>query len=79
MEYATNSTAQEAMWGGFIPFGVCSLWGLWLILRGFRGDILDSSGTNIASRSWFILGGLLLQVPLLAYTWFVWKQGLFGS
>jgi hypothetical protein len=79
MDYATNSTAQEAMWGGFIPFGLCTLCGLRLVLRGLRGDILDSSGTFAAPRIWFIIGGSLLQAPLIGYTWFVWKQGLFGS
>jgi hypothetical protein len=79
MNYATNSTAEEAMWGGFIPFGLCSFWGLRLLLRGLRGDILDSSGTAVATRSWFIIGGFLLQLPLGGYTYFVWKQGLFGS
>jgi len=79
MDYATNSTAQEAMWGGFIPFGLCSLWGMRFVFRGLRGDILDSSGTAVASRSWFIVGGMLLQCPLIGYVWFVWKQGLFGS
>lgn len=58
MDYATNSTAQEAMWGGFIPFGLCTLWGLRLVWRGLRGDILDSSGSVTASRSWFIIAGV---------------------
>ena len=66
------------MWGGFIPFGLCSFWGLRLLLRGLRGDILDSSGMEIASRGWFIIGGISLQLPLAGYTYFVWKQGLFG-
>ena len=79
MDYATNSTAQEAMWGGFIPFCLCSLWGLRLLWRGWRGDILDSSGMARASRSWFVIGGLLLQAPLVGYTVFAWKQGLFRS
>jgi len=67
------------MWGGFIPFGLCSAWDLRLLLRRVRGDTFDSSGTAVASRSWFVIGGLLLQLPLVAYSLFVWKQGLFRS
>lgn len=64
---------------GFIPFGLCSVWGLRLLLRGMRGDIRDSSGMETASRGWFIAGGILLQFPLLAFTGFAWKHGFFGS
>jgi len=78
MDYAINSKAHEALWVGFIPFGFCSYWGLRLFMRALRGDILDSSGMATASRSWFIIGGLLLQLPLAGYAYFVWKQGLFG-
>lgn len=73
------SRAQVAMWCGFIPFGLCSFWGLRLVMRGVRGDILDSSGMPVASRGLFITGGVLLQMPLAGYAFFVWKQGLFGS
>ena len=79
MEYTSNSTAQEAMWGGFIPFAFCSIWGLRLLWRGLREDILDPSGMPLASRSWFIIGGILLQIPLGAFTFYVWKKGLFAS
>jgi hypothetical protein len=63
---------------GFIVFGLCSIWGLRLLLRGLRGDILDSTGMETASRSWFIAGGILLQFPLITFTLFAWKQGFFG-
>ena len=77
--HATNSTAAEAIWGGFIAFGVCSFFGLRLLLRGFRDDTLDSSGHPVASRGWFIIGGILLQLPLVGFVFFAWKQGFFGS
>jgi hypothetical protein len=79
MNVFTNSSAQDTMWAGFIPFGLCSFWGLRLLMRGFRGDILDSSGMAVAPRGLFIAGGILLQLPLIGFTLFVWKQGLFGS
>ncbi len=79
MNCYTNSTAQEAMWSGLIPFGLCSLWGLRLLVRGLQGDIVDSSGAETASRSWFIIAGILLQFPLGGYVYYVWKQGLFDS
>jgi hypothetical protein len=79
MNPAINSTAQEAMWGGFIAFCLCSFWGLRLLLRGLRGDVLDASGSAVASRGWFIGGGIFLQLPLISFTLFAWKQGLFGS
>jgi hypothetical protein len=79
MNVFTNGSAQETMWAGFIPFGLCSFWGLKFLIRGFRGDVLDSSGMAVARRGLFITGGILLQLPLVGYTLFVWKRGLFGS
>lgn len=76
---STYTTARGAMWEGFLVFGLCSLWGLRLLFRGLRGDIFDSFGTAVASRGWFIVGGVLLQLPLAGFTLFAWKQGLFGS
>lgn len=76
--YASNRTAHEAMGGGFLAFGLCALWGGRLIYRALRRDILDASGHTIASRGWFFGGGLALQVPLIVFTYFAWKQGFFG-
>jgi hypothetical protein len=77
--YASNSTASEAIWGGFLAFGICSFFGLRLLIRGLRDDTLDSSGHQVASRGWFITGGILLQLPLIAFTAYAWRQGSFGS
>ena len=73
------TTAAEAIEGGFLAFGVCSFFGLRLLLRGLRDDTLDASGHTVAARGWFIGGGILLQLPLLAFTAFAWRQGYFGS
>ena len=78
LSYASPTTAQEAMWGGFLAFGLCSLWGVHLLVRGLRGDIHDSTGHALASRQWFIGGGILLQFPLIGFAIFAWKQGLFA-
>ena len=78
MNYALqNSTAREAMSGGFIAFGVCAFFGLRYLIRGLRGDIYDDSGGPIAGRSWFIVGGSVLLVPLVVFSLFAWKQGYF--
>jgi hypothetical protein len=77
--YASNSTASEAIGGGFLAFGMCSFFGLRWLLRGLRNDTLDSTGHTIASRGWFIIGGILLQLPLITFTAFAWRQGFFGS
>jgi hypothetical protein len=65
--------------GGFLAFGICAAIGLRLIYRGVRDDICDASGTPIAGRSWFIIGGIFCLLPLIAYSLFLWKQGYFGS
>ncbi len=67
------------MGGGFIAFGLCSFWGLWLLLRGVRGDNFDSLVHVVAPRMVFIVGGILLQLPLVGFTVFAWRQGFFGS
>jgi hypothetical protein len=77
--YATSSTASEAIWGGFLVLGACSFFGLRWFVRGLRDDTLDSSGHPIASRAWFIIGGIMLQLPLVAFTAFAWRQGFFAS
>ncbi len=75
--YTYNTTAEDAIWGGFIVFGACSLWGLRLLFRGIRGDINDAPGNPVA-RSWLILGGIVLQLPLVGFALFAWRQGFFG-
>jgi hypothetical protein len=74
----SSSTASEAIWGGFLAFGFCSYWGLRLLLRGLQREMTDESGINIGSRGWFIAGGLLMQMPLIGFTVFVWRQGYFS-
>jgi hypothetical protein len=69
------STAEEAIAGGFIAFGLASFFGARLLLRGFRNDVNDSSGHLVAGRAWFIAGGILCQVPLIMFCLFVWRQG----
>ena len=77
--YAQNSTPEEAIWGGLIAFGLVSAWGFKWIYRGLRGDILDALGHEVAPRSLFIGGGALLQLPLIVFLYFIWKQGFFGA
>ena len=66
------------MWGGYLVFGIVALVGWRLFARGLRNDILDASGHQIAGRAWFLVGGILMQVPLVVFTIFAWRQGLFG-
>jgi hypothetical protein len=73
----TPSTAEEGVWGGFLVFGIASIFGLRLITRALQNDTNDSSGLAIASRGWFITGGVLFQLPLIAFLLFVWRQGFF--
>jgi len=56
MDIISPSTAQEGVWMGFIPFGLCSIWGLNILRRGLSGEIQDATGHNVASRTWFIRG-----------------------
>jgi hypothetical protein len=79
MDVFTNNSAKDSILAGYIPFGICSFWGFRLLIRGLRGDVLDASGMVTAPRSLFIIGGILLQLPIIGYTIFVWKQGFFGS
>jgi hypothetical protein len=78
MRFFPNTSASEAMWGGFIVFGLCSLWGLRLVFRGLRGDTTDFLGHEVAPRSLFVGGGIFLQLPLIVFALFAWKQGYFG-
>jgi hypothetical protein len=75
----TNYLLHYRIAGGFIVFGICAAIGLRLLYRGVSNDICDISGTPIAGRIWFILGGIFSMLPLVAYSLFVWRQGYFGS
>jgi hypothetical protein len=66
------------MSGGFLVFGICAFFGLRFLIRGVRNDICDDSGSPIAGRSWFIMGGAFLVLPLIAFSFFAWKQGYFA-
>lgn len=72
------SSPGQLIFGGFLVFGLCAAFGLRLLFRGIRNDILDSSGAPVAGRSWFIVGGVLCLVPLIAFSVFAWRQGYIG-
>ena len=74
---STPTTAEEGIWGGFFAFGVASIFGLRLIIRGLQNDTNNSSGHLEVCRGWFITGGILFQLPLIAFLLFVWRQGFF--
>jgi hypothetical protein len=79
MDYGLQSyTAGDAIAAGFLVFGICAFFGLRLLIRGIRDDVLDSSGMPIANRIWFIVGGIVLIIPLAAFSLFVWRQGHLG-
>lgn len=75
--YSSPNSVGEAIWGGFLVFGICSFVGLKYLVRGFRNDILDSLGHPAAHRAWFIVGGFLMQLPLVCFVVFVWSRGYF--
>ena len=74
---ACQALREQALWGGFFMFAICSFYGFRWLMRGIRNDILDSLGHPVAARSWFIVGGVLMQVPLAIFAVFAWRQGLF--
>ena len=65
--------------GGIFVFALCAALGLRVLYRGLRGDTLDSSGTPVAGRAWFIIGGILLLLPFVGYMVFIWRQGYFAN
>ncbi len=71
----TNWGLNYRIWAGFLAVGLCAAFGLRLLYRGFHGDVCDTSATPQAGRGWFIVGGVVCLLPLLAYFLFVWKQG----
>jgi hypothetical protein len=72
-----NPLLNYRIGAGFLVFGVCAVYGLRLMYRGIRDDVYDASGTPIAGRGWFIAGGIICWLPLIAYAVFIWKQGYF--
>ncbi len=68
----------QLVFGGLLVFGLWAAFGVRLLVRGLRNDVLDSSGTPAAGRTWFIAGGLLCMLPLAAFLVFAWRQGYLG-
>jgi hypothetical protein len=75
----TYGTAHEAAGSGVLVFGIAAFYGVRLLIRGIRDDIYDDSGTKVGGRGWFIVGGLVMILPLIAFSFFAWRQGYFRS
>lgn len=71
------STAEHAMVRGFVVFGIVAVCGARVLYRGIRQDIADNTGIPNGSRWWWIIAGAVLQVPLIGYAVFAYKQGFF--
>lgn len=76
---SANALLHYRIWGGFLAFGLCAAFGLRLLYRGAVNDIYDPSGISIAARLWFTIGAVFCILSLVAYTFFVWRQGYFDS
>jgi hypothetical protein len=57
--------------GGGILAGavVCSVFGVRLLFKGMRDDILDESGIAKAPRWLYLASGVALQIPALIYVY----------
>ncbi len=49
--------------------GLLALYGLRLIYRGLDNDTTDGTGHQLASPWWFIVGGILMLLPLAFAIW----------
>jgi len=75
--YWSGTTLNGRIAAGFFGFVVLALIGLHLLIRGVQGDIYDWLGHARASRAWFLIGGIFLQLPLIAWIAFLIHQGWF--
>jgi hypothetical protein len=50
---------------------VCSIFGLRLLFKGIRGEILDECGMEKAPRWLYIASGVVLQMPAFLYAYAV--------
>ena len=65
--------------GGFLSFGVFSLFGFWQIKRVLNGETRNWLGERNAPNWSYLLFGLACQIPLIAWLLFLKKQGYFES
>jgi hypothetical protein len=75
LAFRSGSDPDELVAAGFSGFVVLSFLGIRLLIRGIRSDIYDWLGHAPASRFWFIIGGILMQLPLVAWIAFLIHQG----
>jgi hypothetical protein len=72
------ATISMRVLGGFLAFGACSAWGLYVLWRGITNDTTNASGHELAPRGWFIGMGMVCQLLSAWFVWFAWKQGFFA-
>lgn len=72
------SSARSAMLRGLVVFAIIAFFGLKILIRGLRDDTADITGIPNGSRWWWIIAGILMQLPLIIFTVFAWRQGFFG-
>jgi hypothetical protein len=68
---------KRAIDGGFVVFGLCSAYGIRLLYLGITNKIIDASGMNKAPRWIFLSCGFLMQMPLIVYLAYLFRQGYF--
>ena len=73
----SNYALSRRIGGGFVAFGICSAYGIRLIYLGVTNQIIDSIGMEKAPRWMYVIGGALMQIPLIAFTLFLKHQGYF--
>jgi hypothetical protein len=74
-----SAVFQKRIGGGFLGFGLLSLFGLRLLWKGIRDDIYDWIGEKFAPRWSYVAFGIICQLPFVAFILFLFRQGLFDG
>ena len=78
LSYSLSGSVQgRYIGGGFAAFGFLAFLGIRLLIRAIRDDRYDWLGHASASRVWFVVGGIFLQLPLAAWIALLIHSGWF--
>ena len=71
---ALSRVHRDYVMGGYVAFGVLSFIGFQAIRSAIRDDFMGEGVDNAVTRIVYMIFGLLLQVPFVAY--FLWVRSL---
>lgn len=70
-DYSVTGRQWRLIVLGGVGFALLAAYGLRLIYKGLVDDTYELMGDRKVSRWLYFMGGIIFQIPLVGYVWFV--------